>query len=545
MFFSTSASVFLLLSIPRGSALGWPKAKTNGLLNPNTDTIGLPNPNTIVLPNPNTIGLCTPIFIFFVLMRVIVHRQPVHRRYAVNPLGGVGSFANTLVPHQIVYGDGHTYINGTIGLAEVSIAGHTIPHQAFINVTENVGLDECDDGICGLVGLSFDSPDWGLTHSLSEAGFGPTAGQSVLASSFDANLTKGRFFALSLSRLGDAADSAVASLAIGEYEKQYAAVHYMAKHAVFPGEARSWHVLTESVAVNGARIAWPANDTSTPAGTTRVLLDTGTMNILVPPEIRDRIYAVVPGAILARNSSIANHYWSTDSDVWVVPCNTAVGFTVSFGGEQCALHPLDLTELVTQTGPDDTEYTIFVGSITTGGGTQTARPTRCSVHRSCATSTPCIRVATRRRRLSYSSSARRAAVRMQLLADSPPELATADFIRLFDGPPAEADDSGPSGSPFGDNSSGCLTSLSRVAIAFADSTASDAMTAKYGPIILGLLGANLLFLVVLVILGVMSYVRGSRKTGPVKARYVPVKLRDEDSFRTLGMAEGRPCSNRS
>ncbi|KAJ6540016.1 hypothetical protein DFH09DRAFT_1090022 [Mycena vulgaris] len=171
--------------------------------------------------------------------------------FRVNPPGGVGSFANILAPHQIVYGDEYAYINGTNGLAEVRIVGHMIPHQAFINVTE---------------------------------------------------------------------------------EKQYAAVQYMAKHPVFPGEARSWHVLTEGVAANGAPIAWPANDTTTPAGTTRVLLDTGTTNILVPPEIRDAIYAAVPGAILARNSSIANHYWCAESDVWVVPCGTAVGFTYDTWG---------------------------------------------------------------------------------------------------------------------------------------------------------------------------------------------------------------------
>ncbi|KAJ6540002.1 hypothetical protein DFH09DRAFT_1323268 [Mycena vulgaris] len=119
--------------------------------------------------------------------------------FRVNPPGGVGSFANTLAPHQIVYGDEYAYINGTNGLAEVRIVGHMIPHQAFINVTENVGLNECDDGVSGVVGLGFDSPDW-----------------SVLASIFDASPTKPRFFVLSLSRLGDAADSVVASLAIGE-----------------------------------------------------------------------------------------------------------------------------------------------------------------------------------------------------------------------------------------------------------------------------------------------------------------------------------------
>jgi hypothetical protein len=49
--------------------------------------------------------------------------------FRINIPNGVGSFEDTGVSHQINYGDGSAFINGTIGLAEVAIAGHTISSQ--------------------------------------------------------------------------------------------------------------------------------------------------------------------------------------------------------------------------------------------------------------------------------------------------------------------------------------------------------------------------------------------------------------------------------
>ncbi|KAJ7833187.1 hypothetical protein B0H13DRAFT_2370566 [Mycena leptocephala] len=55
----------------------------------------------------------------------------------LNPFGGVGPFEEpTGVTQTIHYGDGSPLINGTIRLAEMTIAGRTIPQQAFINVTQ-------------------------------------------------------------------------------------------------------------------------------------------------------------------------------------------------------------------------------------------------------------------------------------------------------------------------------------------------------------------------------------------------------------------------
>ncbi|KAJ7039437.1 aspartic peptidase domain-containing protein [Mycena alexandri] len=286
----------------------------------------------------------------------------------LNPYDGVGSFESTGVMKKLAYGQGDSFINGTVGLVEMSIAGHTIPRQAFINVTKIVGLDACASGICGLVGLGFDSPTAGIEKVLTDAGLdGPALGKSVLSSIFDQDPEKGRFFAFSLSRLGDDKDTADASLSIAEYDEKYAEVQWMAKRPVFPATAKSWHILSDGATVNGASVPWSANDAGTPSGQLLIGLDTGTTNIIVRPEVRDSIYSAVPGAVLAKNSSLKNTHWSADHDVWVVPCNTPVGFSAVFGGQPYPMHPLDITEMRTQKGPDGVTYTYCVGAVTNGG----------------------------------------------------------------------------------------------------------------------------------------------------------------------------------
>ncbi|KAJ7684330.1 hypothetical protein DFH06DRAFT_1288673 [Mycena polygramma] len=56
----------------------------------------------------------------------------------VAPIGGIsGSFKNTGASAEIAYGDGSNFVNGTVGLGLVEIAGFSIPEQAFINVTNH------------------------------------------------------------------------------------------------------------------------------------------------------------------------------------------------------------------------------------------------------------------------------------------------------------------------------------------------------------------------------------------------------------------------
>ncbi|KAJ7358490.1 aspartic peptidase domain-containing protein [Mycena albidolilacea] len=471
----------------------------------------------------------------------------------LNPYDGVGWFEDTGVSHEIRYGEGATFINGTIGLADMSIAGHDIHHQAFINVSQIAGLDACGSGICGLVGLGFDSPTAGIEKALTDGGLdGPKIGKSVLSSIFDMNPDKGRFFALSLSRLGDAKDTAEASLSIAEYDPLYAGVQWLAKRLVYPPTAKSWRLLADGISVNGASVPWPAVSAATPAGHHVVLLDTGTTNILVPAPIRDAIFSAVPGAFLAKNSTLRNSHWSADRDVWVVPCDTPVSFSVTFGGQPYPLHPLDLTDLRTQVGPDGTTYKYCVGSITNGGTITTGGTDALygdSFLRNVytvfsfgdnTTATPYVQLMSQTNE--WESTQDFAHVRQQQLAASPgTEIHPAELIHLFDGVEVWHDAASTTASSSSPSSTAKLAgNLADVDVA---AVLGDATTpSKYVFIIIGLLAANLLIVLVLAVLGVTNLVRGRRSVGPTRVAYMPTRTKDDSLMRSS--FEDRPYSDK-
>jgi hypothetical protein len=67
--------------------------------------------------------------LWFVASSPSLDLRCVNRAFRLNPYDGVGWFEDTGVSHEIRYGEGATFINGTIGLADMSIAGHDIHHQ--------------------------------------------------------------------------------------------------------------------------------------------------------------------------------------------------------------------------------------------------------------------------------------------------------------------------------------------------------------------------------------------------------------------------------
>ncbi|KAJ7469567.1 aspartic peptidase domain-containing protein [Mycena latifolia] len=457
---------------------------------------------------------------------------------ALNPRGGVGAFNDTGVAHRIVYGDGSTYINGTIGLAEMVIAGRTISRQAFINVTQNVGLTECGGGVCGLVGLSFDSPDDGIEAALTAAGHdGATLGKSVLSNVFDMNPGQPRFFAVAFSRLDDANETADASLAISEYDPRYAAVKHEPQNPTYPPGNRGWSILSDGIFVNGVSIPWPSHTTTTPVGKRRIGLDTGTTNFLLPGPIRDAIYAAVPGAVLSKNSSLPNTHWSSDDDVWVVPCTTAINFTISFGGHAYPIHPLDMTDMYTQVGPDGRNYTVCIGSITNGGsitnrtndndalfGDSFLRNVYTVFSFGNNTNPPSVQF------LSVTNASDAAddfaRIRQQRLAVDPPEISPAVLVALFDGQPS-ASASCCSHGPAIASSTGTLPSGAPPKI----TPSHNSQPAKYAPVSIGLLAVNLCSVLGLLLLSFTNFIRGAKEISPTRGLHVSVMLQNSESVR--------------
>ncbi|KAJ6458919.1 aspartic peptidase domain-containing protein [Mycena vitilis] len=443
-------------------------------------------------------------------------------------VGGIGEFNDTGVQIQDNYGDGSIFVNGTIGLAEMTIAGQTIPQQAFINVTHSSDLS-CDAAVCGLIGLNFGT---GISDALSAGGFqgAATVGKSVLSSIFDMNPTNGRFFALAFSRLGDANDTADASLAISEYDPRYSDVQNEPKFPTYPPGNKGWSILGDGVFVDTAAIPWESHTNTIPAGKTRIGFDTGCTNFLLPGKITDAIYSAVPGAVRSNNSSIPTGRWSSDNAVWVIPCSTVINFTTAFENRTYPIHPLDMTEFHTELGPDGQNHTYCVGSASNGGsvtnrtddndalfGDSFLRNVYSVFDFGDNTTDPYMRF------LALTDANEAAAdfarVRQQLLANNPPEISPDALIALFDGPTPSPSAAAPAqrvtGKPNLDLE------------ADASNTDTTSQVAKYAPIVIGLLAANLCLVCVLLVLGVLNFVRGGKTIGASRSRYAPLGTKED------------------
>ncbi|KAJ7684333.1 aspartic peptidase domain-containing protein [Mycena polygramma] len=447
---------------------------------------------------------------------------------------------------------------------------NSLPGSASVGEESDVA-----SGIFGLVGLGFDGPGGSIPSSLTAAGFnGTDVGKAVLSSIYAQNPTKGQFFSFSLSRVGDVADTADASLVISGFDDKYAAVQSAPILPQFPADSGRWSVLTEGISVGGSNIPWTSySSKGVPKGQTAVLFDTGTTNFLLPAKVRDAIYSAVPGAVLAKNSSIPNMKFSEDEDVWVVPCNTAVNMTTKFAGQDFPIHPLDITDMSFIVGPDGKNYTVCVGSITNGGsilgpgldglyGDSFLRNVYSVFSFGNATTPPNVQLLADT--VTEEAASDFAAVRAELLENSPTELAPQDIINLFDGSSSSASASASASTPTASRSSSptsgaassstasadlpactvpagsdALSGKASVNLADADSSSTDSTVAKYGPIIVGLLAANLVIMLLVAFLGVMNFVRSGRSTGPtraVNAAYQPVKLKEDaarSSFSTM------------
>jgi len=99
-----------------------------------------------------------------------------------------------------------------------------------------------------------------------------------------------------------------------------------------------WSVALDSLAIGGKSVTLGP---SLVQGSTKnvVLLDTGTSNILIDPDIVENIYGSISGSQQINQGG--------GSTLWIVPCNTVpptVTFTI--GGQSIPIHPLDVNSLL-------------------------------------------------------------------------------------------------------------------------------------------------------------------------------------------------------
>lgn len=273
----------------------------------------------------------------------------------VIPPGGIGVFNDTGIPIQLLYGDGSYGASGTIGVSPVLWGTYSIEKQAFMNADQSTIGNLQEDGIYGILGLSFDRAVASPINALIQQTYGEDAtwGHSVLRNIFDQHPTEPNFIAVALSRTGDLEDTAGGSFTIGEYDEEdrAQAVEGVPVLPQFPVGGNRWTVLMDGVYVDQVPIELNSTMDDVPAGKVQALLDTGDPTAILPIALMDAIYSKIPGAL---------QYTDGTTHLWVLPCNTTTDVELVFGyvlrplgdpfradsrisGVRCPIHPLDLS----------------------------------------------------------------------------------------------------------------------------------------------------------------------------------------------------------
>ncbi|KAJ7867210.1 aspartic peptidase domain-containing protein [Mycena olivaceomarginata] len=377
-------------------------------------------------------------------------------RYSTNITIG-GNVVNVLIDTgstdlctTLRYGDGTNFVTGDIGIGAFELDGQfAVPAQAYLFGKSQAG-EEADfaEGHFGILGLGFDTVGASRINTAIQTadGAASTRGRSVLSNIFAQNPSGSDYIGIALSRTGDGEGTADGSLTISEYDSDYEAVGSAPKISQAPPNSGVWSVVMDGFSVGGKKITWPTTLTTVaPTGKNVVLLDTGCVPSLA-------VYSSIPGAVFSPTSRIPLVQFSTTTDVWVVPCTAQVDVVATFGGQDFALHPLDVTDMQVLTSPDGTHNFTVCTNAFTDLGTIAAGETDAlfgdSFLRNVYTAfdfgtggptkgTPFVQM------LSTTDATKSAAdlinVRRQSMANMPPELSPADLAKVFNGTLRAAD----------------------------------------------------------------------------------------------------------
>ncbi|KAJ7727420.1 aspartic peptidase domain-containing protein [Mycena maculata] len=421
-------------------------------------------------------------------------------------------FNNTGIAVTDSYGDGSTTdVVGTIGFASVQLGGYTFDSQAFNNAT-TVGLGGILNlGLEGLMGFDFGVETSFIKDALAAAHLDETLGEPFLSNIFDQTPGQENFLAISLSRTGDLEGTADASFLISEIDQRYADVVFAPAIPLFPGTNGRWSIQIDGISLDNVSIAvTPSTVAGTPPGKIVALMDTGTPTASFPADFIDRLFSAIPGSVQAADGS------------WTIPCDTTSILSVEIGGQQFPISPLDLSDVDSSTGTAICSSPFLVVDGTTEFDSLFGDTIMRNIYSV----------------FNFGDAVAKAPTdnaTMQFLAQTDPTLAKADvqnvrMARLY----------GQQGtSPAG---------FAATADTTASSTpgSSDALLSKYGPIVVGLLGANLLVVLILAVVGLVLCVRrGGQSAGRIRTtQYAPVKVQvGEDETRALDGYEDKRYSD--
>ncbi|KAJ7073304.1 aspartic peptidase domain-containing protein [Mycena belliarum] len=432
-------------------------------------------------------------------------------------------FDNTNISMVDMYAGGNA--RGTIGFASVEFGGYKVDKQAFNNVSEVTIGGILDIGLDGFFGLSFagDQPSV-IASTLDKDKTYANQSQPFLYNVFDQTPGHDNFIGISLSRPDDAEKSADASFSINELDESYAAVVNTSVVPLFPGNNGRWSVLIDGMSIDGIDIpltGWPSWVRGAPRGKLVAILDTGAPGAQAPDLVYKFIYSNIPGA-----------KFSQSDYSWTVPCNTTSILSVKIGGQDFPINPLDLADIRVKTngsyndsvcssswrsydaiGDFDLIFgTAFLRNVYTVfnfGNTVSSSPAAGNASIQLLSLTDATAAAAEVMTVRMAQVAR---MRIPLDPNNPSKIGPSP------GSVAAVENSPPGSSP-----------------------SSDSQIAKYGPIVIGLLGANLLVVLVLAVMGLVMCVKRGAKSGsrPRTSTYARARV-DEDMQALDSYNEDKP-----
>lgn len=258
----------------------------------------------------------------------------------------------TSTTYNLTYGIGWAF--GHVSYAQVDFAGITVPQQALLDVSsvDNPALGYGADGILGLGFTSLSTIDALINAT------GASTGRSLLYNLFQADPSAPNFISFSLESANDPGDTIQGVFSVGEYEDAYSSIANNPQIPTWPVQnPKRWNVLVDSVIINGGQTVIPSTSVSgAPSNKAVALLDSGTSYSYAPTEITDALYSGIQGAS-----------FNSDLGQWIVPCDVEIDMALQIGGQVFPMNPLDLTPN-SLTDPSSCVGSFVPGGVAVGAG---------------------------------------------------------------------------------------------------------------------------------------------------------------------------------
>ncbi|KAL4250345.1 peptidase A1 family protein [Abortiporus biennis] len=421
--------------------------------------------------------------------------------------------------------------SGDLALANVQLGSYTVPQQLFLNVDQ---IRNFPDGIEGVLGMS-------LSRGVLSQSFNVSFGSDLATKSagnfienvFTQKSNDQDFFDILLGRSNDLDDVNEGRFMIGEHAPGFENIQSQPK--LFRQSSQYWDVSMQSVTVNGIMKAAPkSNVNGTPAGNIVTVLDTGFSLPPLPPVMVDAIYSNFPGSVFFDDGAAGQ---------WIIPCMSSANVTFTVGGQSFPIHPLDLTRIMSLPLPDLGNVTLCVNTFVRTVLDPTAFPIDGVL------GDPFLRNAY----VSYNSGDENQGPYAQLLSTTDPVQGYAEFTparaTALKSLPLEVE---PSKiikamtvlANANTNTTSTSMSLNSTTAAVIGAVAEGDLAGdnisglsstvnRYGPVVIGLLAANLLVGLLLLIIGISAFLRGviskGGKSRSVASTYAPVRFKDPEN----------------